>query len=553
MRAKRHTLSLGNTVVGQGAFFGYNVVVGTVVSLTFEDGFQDSSTAPAWSANSTSYRVNSLVSYDGFVYRAIEAHVSAPSLPPTLQPSLWMVLDKLVVATSSFPRWFGNGIAYNVGDVVSYNGLLYRASQNTISSSLLTPAVLTAAWQLSPPTTAGAAGDACIPPSTSEPISHCRNGLGCNWSSDTCGACGGVGQPCCDGPSTPFGGVCVVNPVNPSAGCPVCNTGSCGANHVCQACGTIVNGPCCPPDESDVFASCRTPGVTCSFTDPGMTQGTCGACGGPNQPVCNDGTCEGGLLASDETCSAPNPSLELASLSITGPLNLEGTPNGPAGYSSCMWEPELATIDPIDLPFGDTYADCATEGPGNPFSSGPGVLTGPPTWSPGSGFTVTDPLAGPNTPPKVFVPSSSVVFSAKVAFNDDTTTFFPADAEANCQATVYPGVVEGNKGHYDVTVQHWVATTPDANGTVNGASPAETCSSSGVINGTACTTSAGFVPASAPGTCQNGSCLPAAACPAPLPSLDPEFPSVSFNGPSPTGYAGCWEKSGERRDRLVRP
>jgi hypothetical protein len=141
----------------------------------------------------------------------------------------------------------------------------------------------------------GGWGEPCLPGTPSEPISHCDEGLGCNWATNLCGTCGGPGQPCCDGLDTPFAGVCELSPVG---GCPVCNYGACNSNHTCESCGNIPGQACCPPDVSSAVARCFGAENICVFSNADSTAGTCQNCGAagdipcPGGQACNTGTME---------------------------------------------------------------------------------------------------------------------------------------------------------------------------------------------------------------------------------------------------------------------
>ncbi|MGH7437383.1 MAG: kelch repeat-containing protein, partial [Polyangiaceae bacterium] len=252
---------------------------------------------PAWSSAGVAYKVNDVVQFQDLVYQNMQFHLSNGNLQPG-KVGIWkFIFEKFKI--SVYPAWFPGGAVYLIGDKVSYNGSNYVAINLHVSTATLTPATAISLWN---PLTAGQQGfngRTCLGPTQAEPIDHCYQGLGCDWATDICGACGGDGQPCCDGPKTPFGGVCVIDPV--THGCPVCTTGACNAtSHLCGSCGQTAGGTCCPPDASDVFATCRGPGLTCNWTNLDKSQGTCGTCGGLNQPACTTGTCESGLVQGPE-------------------------------------------------------------------------------------------------------------------------------------------------------------------------------------------------------------------------------------------------------------
>jgi hypothetical protein len=128
----------------------------------------------------------------------------------------------------------------------------------------------------------GNLGGACLPADTTVPIPHCNDGYGCNKANNTCQACGGDGQPCCDGPHSAFSGKCYIDPLHPHS-CDVCHAGSCeAASHLCHSCGSTAGGACCAPDAAIATYRCHG-SLAC---DPTHTR--CIACGAPGQPTCDE-------------------------------------------------------------------------------------------------------------------------------------------------------------------------------------------------------------------------------------------------------------------------
>jgi 3D (Asp-Asp-Asp) domain-containing protein len=110
------------------------------------------SSAPAtWSGDSIAYNVGDVVSYDGSTYTCIEAHTSEPNWDPADAATLWT----LQVGTSSSASvasgpaaWSGNFVVYKVGDVVSYDGSTYTCIQAHTSESDWDPADAATLWTL---------------------------------------------------------------------------------------------------------------------------------------------------------------------------------------------------------------------------------------------------------------------------------------------------------------------------------------------------------------------------------------------------------------------
>lgn len=88
-----------------------------------------------------SYGVNGVG--DPQLYQVLHAHTSAAEWTPNTAPSLY---KKIGVAESGYPEWvqpLGASDAYNTGDVVSYNGTLYRS---LIDGNVWSPDAYPNAW-----------------------------------------------------------------------------------------------------------------------------------------------------------------------------------------------------------------------------------------------------------------------------------------------------------------------------------------------------------------------------------------------------------------------
>lgn len=90
---------------------------------------------PFWEANRT-YSVGDVVSYgenstgDPQLYKVVQAHTSAAEWTPDAAASLY---DAIGLDGSGYPVWSrpsGAHDAYNTGDIVNYNGALYRSKIN---------------------------------------------------------------------------------------------------------------------------------------------------------------------------------------------------------------------------------------------------------------------------------------------------------------------------------------------------------------------------------------------------------------------------------------
>jgi chitinase len=118
-----------------------------------------------WSGNSVSYHVGDLVSFQGNVYKCIQAHISQPDWDPVSAPSLWQLVSgggstptpsptstATPTPTSTPPSgvqpWSGNSVSYHVGDLVSFQGHTYKCIQAHTSQPGWDPVDAPALWQL---------------------------------------------------------------------------------------------------------------------------------------------------------------------------------------------------------------------------------------------------------------------------------------------------------------------------------------------------------------------------------------------------------------------
>jgi hypothetical protein len=144
----------------------------------------------------------------------------------------------------------------------------------------------------------GVVGQLCCQPSQSylrgQGLYRCDKGLGCNVESGKCEtACGGPGQPCCDGPETNAprwtAGGQVSSPTGPLLKS-MCESGrTCSPQSLkCSTsqCGMQPGDACCLPDVRQATASCTGSRLYCQYTDTSSTAGTCAACGNAGQQPC---------------------------------------------------------------------------------------------------------------------------------------------------------------------------------------------------------------------------------------------------------------------------
>lgn len=105
---------------------------------------------PAWEAN-RSYAVGEIVSYgvntagDPQLYKVVQAHTSQADWLPSGTPSLY---DAMGLDERGYPVWSqpsGAHDAYNTGDIVNYNGTLYKS---LIDGNTWSPEAYPAGWEV---------------------------------------------------------------------------------------------------------------------------------------------------------------------------------------------------------------------------------------------------------------------------------------------------------------------------------------------------------------------------------------------------------------------
>ena len=98
-----------------------------------------------------SYKVKNVFSFgenavgDPQLYQVLQDHTSATEWPPDATPSLYKAIG---ITKDGYPEWvqpLGASDAYNTGDVVSYNGVLY---ESTIDGNVWAPDANPAGWKV---------------------------------------------------------------------------------------------------------------------------------------------------------------------------------------------------------------------------------------------------------------------------------------------------------------------------------------------------------------------------------------------------------------------
>ena len=118
--------------------------------LTDEQAMEVAAIYDPWMANKA-YAVGDLVTFgengvgDPQLYRVAQAHTSQAAWMPNATPALYTAIG---LDDSGYPVWSqptGAHDAYNAGDVVSYNGSLYRS---LIDGNVYAPDTYSAGWEV---------------------------------------------------------------------------------------------------------------------------------------------------------------------------------------------------------------------------------------------------------------------------------------------------------------------------------------------------------------------------------------------------------------------
>ena len=101
-------------------------------TLTEEQALEIATVYPVWEPGKA-YAVGNIISYgtnttgDPQLYKVVQAHTSQADWLPEATPALY---DAFSLDESGYPVWSqpsGAHDAYNTGDIVSYNGTLYKS------------------------------------------------------------------------------------------------------------------------------------------------------------------------------------------------------------------------------------------------------------------------------------------------------------------------------------------------------------------------------------------------------------------------------------------
>jgi len=164
----------------------------------------DSSCAVAWNANKINYVIGQCVSFNGQIYKVLQAHTSQASWTPTLAASLFLLSANCCLATQApatyapitqapatcapvtqapatyapvtqapaygcAGSWNANKINYVLGQCVAFNGQIYAVLQNHTSQSTWTPLLAASLFLLSPNCCSPTQAPATYAPATQAP------------------------------------------------------------------------------------------------------------------------------------------------------------------------------------------------------------------------------------------------------------------------------------------------------------------------------------------------------------------------------------------------
>ena len=120
-----------------------------IATLPEDKALEVATVYPVWSIG-TAYTVGDIISYgtnsvgDPQLYKVVQAHTSQAEWTPDAVPALY---DAFGLDESGYPLWAqpsGAHDAYNIGDIINYNGTLY---QSTIDGNVWSPDVYPAGWK----------------------------------------------------------------------------------------------------------------------------------------------------------------------------------------------------------------------------------------------------------------------------------------------------------------------------------------------------------------------------------------------------------------------
>ena len=94
---------------------------------------------------STSYAIGDLRSYEGILYKCLQAHTSQESWTPDVSSSLWKSLSMNESGILEWSQPISALDGYNIGDEVMYNGVHYKS---LIDNNVWSPEAYPQGWEV---------------------------------------------------------------------------------------------------------------------------------------------------------------------------------------------------------------------------------------------------------------------------------------------------------------------------------------------------------------------------------------------------------------------
>ena len=91
------------------------------------------------------YKVGQIRKYNDILYKVVQDHTSQGDWLPTNSPTLY---EPIILTDEGYPVWSkpsGAHDAYNIGDIVDYNGKLYKS---LINGNVYSPDEYPSGWEL---------------------------------------------------------------------------------------------------------------------------------------------------------------------------------------------------------------------------------------------------------------------------------------------------------------------------------------------------------------------------------------------------------------------
>lgn len=138
-RTTRSLLAGGSITAMQAEYQTALAAVPDAAALKMTDYF------PAWDSASHDYKTGNRVTYNGTLYKCLQAHTSQESWTPENAPSLWAQV--LITGTETTPpEWQqpDSTNPYMIGDRVTYNGKVY---ESTVDNNVWAPDAYPQGWK----------------------------------------------------------------------------------------------------------------------------------------------------------------------------------------------------------------------------------------------------------------------------------------------------------------------------------------------------------------------------------------------------------------------